>query len=245
LIADEAGLTTAMDAEWFAPSTGHVEMTITLPQLAVRLDQFVLQVHELSAKVADLEALRLGQQFSLAWLREVHPFYTVTLLNLAHALYAGSTALLASDSPDSPVNDGALVTDFERDFLARLCRTVDASLGDRGFTIAKLAKSMGRSPRQLQRDVVRLTGLGPRDILRTRRMTRAQAMLRSHQFRTVAEVADRVGMTSSHFSRAYTAWAGHPPSDEQVDAAPRLQGSDIMMPGSDIARQGRSAPDVM
>lgn len=196
-------------------------MSLTLPQLAARLDQFAGRVHELTASVAELEALRSGQELTLARLREVHPFKTVTLVNLAHALYTGGAALLAADAgpPGEPPADAPL-TDHEREFLARLCRTIDAHLAERSFTIGALAKLMGRSPRQLQRDVVRLTGLGPRDILRTWRMTRARTMLRSRQFRTVAEVADRVGMAPCHFSRAYTTWAGHPPSDESCDPAP-------------------------
>lgn len=192
-------------------------MTVSLPQLAAHLEQFARRAHALITCVDELEALRTSRELTLAWLREVHPFETATLLNLAHEIYASGTALLGADAGAGSLDGlapAAPVADHEREFLARLCRTIDAHIAQRGFTIGNLAKLLGRSPRQLQRDVVRLTGLIPRDILRIRRMVRARSMLRSRQFRTVAEVANQVGMTSSHFSRAYTSWAGYPPTEE-------------------------------
>jgi transcriptional regulator GlxA family with amidase domain len=118
--------------------------------------------------------------------------------------------------------DIASFSPFQREFLARLHAVMAAHLDMSGFTIASLAKLLGRSPRQLQRDVVRLTGRRPRDILRTHRMLQAQHLLRTRQYRSVAEVADRVGMTTSHFSRTYTAWAGYPPSDELGKQTPLI-----------------------
>ena len=103
--------------------------------------------------------------------------------------------------------------------LRRLVEVTEGRLAESQFGVKELASDLALSPRQLQRTVRRLTGVSPSDFLRRRRMDVAQDLLRAGTYSTTAEVAAQVGLTPSYFSRLYSNWFGHPPSEDQPDAS--------------------------
>jgi AraC-like DNA-binding protein len=104
--------------------------------------------------------------------------------------------------------------EHDRQFLDRLRAVVVAHLADEGFSVPRLARSMALSPRQFQRRCRDLTGQGPVEYVRGVRMEEARALVRRGAYRTVAEVAAAVGMSAAYFARLYSAWHGHPPSED-------------------------------
>ncbi len=86
---------------------------------------------------------------------------------------------------------------------------------------------MGLSPRQLQRRLPELTGLGPAAYLRTVRLAVAARLLDARAG-TVSEIAARIGLDPASFSRLFrqlygvppSAWAATRPEDRRPPAAP-------------------------
>jgi DNA-binding response OmpR family regulator len=87
----------------------------------------------------------------------------------------------------------------------KLLECIDANLGDATFHVAKLARQVGLSPRQLHRRVLAEFGLTPVSLLTERRIQRGRVLLLAGQFETVAEVAHHVGLSPGYFSRRYRA----------------------------------------
>ncbi len=96
----------------------------------------------------------------------------------------------------------------------RLDALIDERMADEAFGVIELAAALGSSRRQLQREVRRLTGESPSDYLRRRRMERALELFVAGARDTVGEVAAAVGLSPAYFSRLYTVWHGHPPSED-------------------------------
>jgi len=106
------------------------------------------------------------------------------------------------------------VHECDRIFVERLRAFVISGLSDPGFNVPRLALNVCMSSRQLQRRCRELTGQGPLEFIRSIRLEEAEAMVRRGAFRTVAEVAAAVGMSPTYLARLYSAWQGHPPSED-------------------------------
>ncbi len=104
------------------------------------------------------------------------------------------------------------LADVDRKLMLRLESLADSRLSDPEFGVGALARAAGMSERTLRRETSRLLSMSPASWLRERRLLAAQRLLAVGTYRTVGEVAAAVGLSRSYFSRAYTAWAGHPPS---------------------------------
>ncbi len=100
----------------------------------------------------------------------------------------------------------------EQAILLRIREVIRSNLGDSEFHVPHLASAVAQSPRQLQRRLRQLTGLGPREFRRSERLAAAASLLRGGTLETVSEVAAAVGMSAPYLSRLYHARVGHPPS---------------------------------
>ena len=136
-----------------------------------------------------------GLEVADAWLPK--PFYAPELRAHVAALVGAIEA--------RPVDDR---------FRRRLEEVARSRLDDAGLDLAALAKGLAMSERSLQRRCTEVMGQSPSTWLRELRLSEAQSLLRAGAFDTVAEVAARVGMSRTYFSRAYRAWAGHPPTQD-------------------------------
>ena len=137
------------------------------------------------------------------------------LLRRPAAAAADATPAEAEEAalPERPAVDVAL--------LERLRAAVGDNLDTPRFGASALARVVAMSPRQLQREMQRLTSQSPTDFIRQLKLEAAAAMLRAGRFATVGEVAAAVGFSPNYFSRVYAAWAGHPPTaDLNADVSP-------------------------
>ena len=121
----------------------------------------------------------------------------------------------------TPPRDGLPASDAA--FLDRVRAAVNAGLGDEEFSVEELAAAVGQSRSTLHRRLRQLLGESPTGLLRHARLERAAVLLRERRG-TVSEVAYAVGFRSvSHFSHAFRASYGVPPSaflDHAVEPTP-------------------------
>jgi AraC family carnitine catabolism transcriptional activator len=90
------------------------------------------------------------------------------------------------------------------------------------LSIESLCAAAGISRRQLERAFQRQFRLSPQRYYLDLRLQRARALLHYSEL-TVTEVAFACGfVAASHFSRAYSAWAGRPPAAERAGRARAL-----------------------
>ena len=100
------------------------------------------------------------------------------------------------------------------DWMNRLTQTIHQHLEDPQLTNAKLASFSGLSERQFYRRVELFTGMSPNQYIREIRMKKAEELLSSGDFRTVKEVALRVGFLKvSYFSKLYRDREGRSPAE--------------------------------
>lgn len=156
----------------------------------------------ISAKGAEVDRLA-GLEVASAWFSK--PFRMRELLDMASRL---------APRPPAPVAVEALSESDQR-FLERLHARVQAALADPELSVVKLSRAMAMSRRQLLREVSRLTGQPVVAFIQRQRMEAARELLRQDRSRPVSEVASAVGMNRAYFSRLYSAWYGHPPSEER------------------------------
>lgn len=127
-------------------------------------------------------------------------------------------AALVPAAPQEPAAalpaDDAPLGIADRELQQRIEDRVAANLGDPEFGVDRMARVLAMSRRQLLREVQRVTGQSPSDLLRARRLEEGQRLLRSGAVTTVGEAAARVGLSLAYFSRTYTAWFGVNPSVE-------------------------------
>ena len=122
----------------------------------------------------------------------------------------------AAREPTAPVEPPR---EADAAFLRQARAVVEANLSDEGFTIDALADAMAQSRRTLHRRLKAVADTTPQAFIQDARLARAAELL-SERAGTVSEVAYGVGFKSvSHFSRAFRARFGVPPSDW----APRTQ----------------------
>lgn len=107
----------------------------------------------------------------------------------------------------------------DRAILERLEAVVAAELSQGDFRTTDMAKACRVSVRQLHRKVGELCDTTPAAYLREARLDHARRIMRDGVVTTVKEAAAAVGMSRAHFSRTFTNWAGHPPSDVLSDEA--------------------------
>jgi len=87
--------------------------------------------------------------------------------------------------------------------------------GDQYRNVAEL---LGLSRAHLYRRMTALKAPSPAELIRSMRLRKASELLKAHEG-TVSEVAYAVGYRSvSHFSRAFRAAFGHPPSTHATRA---------------------------
>ena len=100
------------------------------------------------------------------------------------------------------------------DMLTEYQDLIDQNIANPYFTNADLAREMNVSERTLYRVVQRQFGLSPTHHLREVRFDLAADMLRSGHYRTVKEVALRVGyLKVSYFSNKFEEVRGVRPSE--------------------------------
>jgi len=97
-------------------------------------------------------------------------------------------------------------------FESNLVEAAEPHLGTLAFNVQRLARVLGMSVRTLQLRMRKLELPTPASWLRALRLERARMLLRIQAYDTVGEVAAAVGMSPSHFSRAFSAHTGLRPS---------------------------------
>ena len=142
------------------------------------------------------------------------PFRMGELLARVHRLLRTRDSPAEQAQLDPEAAEAPEVPQVDRDFLSRLHGAVRDELATPKFSTTQLSKKLAMSARQLQREVLRLTGMSPASLIRQSRMEAAQKMLLEGQYSTIGEVAAAVGFSRTYFSRTYTAWAGHPPGND-------------------------------
>lgn len=105
----------------------------------------------------------------------------------------------------------SLLSEVDQAMVVRLEAVIAQRMAEPGFGVAQLSKALAYSRRQLLREVQRICGESPSDLLRARRMETGKALLERGAVHTVAEAAHQVGLSPAYFSRTYSAWFGHPP----------------------------------
>jgi signal transduction histidine kinase/DNA-binding NarL/FixJ family response regulator len=164
------------------------------------------------ATEADQEA---GSALASAYM--VKPFRSAELVSQARALVP--EARWPQEPREPHEEDGPTVPDADATvdvgpFLRRLTAIADAHLSDPAFGTSQLARKAALSPRQLLRRVQDSTGQSTAVWLRDRRLKRARELMQRGEVETVGEAAAAVGMSRAYFSRVYSDWAGHAPSED-------------------------------
>lgn len=91
---------------------------------------------------------------------------------------------------------------------------IRANIQEEDFEMSVLAKKLFISKRQLDRKIVKITGLTPAKLVKEVRLQTARTYLEKGTFDTIAEVSFAVGFkTASHFSKIYQARFGKKPID--------------------------------
>lgn len=135
------------------------------------------------------------------------------LLELRALLQAKYQSYTSSQSMPSPSVDVAPGDDREKEFLQKLVLAIEARLDDADLTIPELSQQLVMSDTQLYRKLKAITGKTPSQFVRTVRLQKAMALLKSSSL-NVSEVAYEVGFTSpQYFSRMFKEEFGFPPSE--------------------------------
>ena len=99
--------------------------------------------------------------------------------------------------------------------MERIMRSVNAHLSDSDYSVDTLAADVGISRAQLHRKMKEITGVSTGKFLRNLRMEQAARLLREDAV-NVSQIAYLVGYSDlSHFSTAFKAHFGMPPSEYQ------------------------------
>lgn len=134
------------------------------------------------------------------------------LLRIKNILKHRAPKAEQSSLPNSP--DQRLLTRYDLNWLAQLEEILKAEIDNADFMIPDLADKMAMSTRQLRRRLNTVTGLSPKQYFRQMKLAVAREMLESGEYRTVTEVARRVGFTSAHyFNRVFMDTYGKEPSE--------------------------------
>lgn len=122
-------------------------------------------------------------------------------------------------APDSALGDPPRLGVADQELRARIEALLAARLSNPEFGVEQMARALAFSRRQLLRETQRVLGESPSDLLRARRIEAGHRLLVTGSVRTVGEAAARVGLSVSYFSRTYTAWYKHAPSETLTRSA--------------------------
>ncbi len=101
---------------------------------------------------------------------------------------------------------------MQNEFINRFYECIDNKLSDSELSVEDLGSEMCLSRVQLYRKVKAITHKTPVEIIRERRLTRADKMMTDTSL-SVSEIAYRVGFASpSYFTKCYKDFFGKPPS---------------------------------
>ncbi|NWA03601.1 GlxA family transcriptional regulator [Pseudomonas gingeri] len=136
---------------------------------------------------------------------------------------------------DNQLDDGLASTRLQGAKMRRAVMLMEQAL-EEPLDCEAIARQVGLSQRQLERQFKQHTGLSPLKYYMTLRLARAHSLLQQTQM-SVAQVAACSGFGSlEHFSRTYRARFGCPPSEDrsQVFSAPVMR--------QPLSREPRSSP---
>jgi signal transduction histidine kinase/DNA-binding response OmpR family regulator len=95
------------------------------------------------------------------------------------------------------------VTSADERFLNRLIEVIDTHMGDAGFEVNSLQRTMNMSRMQLFRKIKALTNLTPGEFIRNIRIKRSAVLIGQH-FGNIAEVCYEVGFSNpSYFAKCF------------------------------------------
>ncbi len=98
-------------------------------------------------------------------------------------------------------------------FLKKVMTVIEERMGEEGFEMETLCRSVGMSRAQLQRKLKALVNQSPMELVRSMRLERAADLLRQNAG-SIAEIAYQVGFSSqAHFTRSFHEHFGAPPSE--------------------------------
>jgi signal transduction histidine kinase/DNA-binding response OmpR family regulator/ligand-binding sensor domain-containing protein len=162
-------------------------------------------------ETADLPVVLVSAKVSP---RDVQAGIEIATDYLKKPFYMGELLERVSAAAGLPMSAAPVVSEADREFSERLFTLLDERLADTDFSVEHMARSLAFSRRQLLRQVRRLTGASPSDLLRGRRLSRAQDLIKRGAHSSVTEVAAAVGLRPSYLSRLYKAQYGVSPKDE-------------------------------
>jgi signal transduction histidine kinase/DNA-binding response OmpR family regulator len=135
------------------------------------------------------------------------------LLELRALLQAKYQSYTSSQFIPSSTAGISTEADREKEFLQKLILAIEERLSDADLTIPELSQQLAMSDAQLYRKLKAISGKTPSQFVRTVRLQKAMALLRSSGL-NVSEIAYEVGFTSpQYFSRMFKEEFGIPPSE--------------------------------
>ena len=114
-----------------------------------------------------------------------------------------------------------MVDSSDERFLQRVVTVVEEHLGDIGFGVEVLAKTLQMSRTSLYLKLKAAAGQNPQDFIRLRRLQRAARLLKETDGK-VSAIAAQVGwLEHTHFDRAFKAHFGLSPSEYRKSSSER------------------------
>lgn len=105
--------------------------------------------------------------------------------------------------------------DIDNDFYRKFKELVDKEIGNSELSIEELGAQLGLSRVQFYRKIKALTNYSPVELVRTIRLKRAAALLKSSEH-SVSEISYQVGFSSpSYFAKCFKDYFGESPSELQ------------------------------
>ncbi|MEO0627035.1 MAG: response regulator, partial [Bacteroidota bacterium] len=162
---------------------------------------------------ARLKALRYGIDDYLN-----KPFDEEELLVRIHNLLANRAAReVQNDIDKPPVENGRAVemmSEADQERLIELEALVASKLGEPSFGVTDIARHFAISESSLLRRLKSLTGMTPKQYLQEVRLNKARELLHKGQYKTVAEVAYKVGFRDpTSFGRSFKKRFGKVPTE--------------------------------
>jgi YesN/AraC family two-component response regulator len=108
---------------------------------------------------------------------------------------------------------GAAVVSADERFLQKVLLVMEANVANAEFDVEAFSREVGISRAQLNRKLTALAGQSPAEFIRSFRLQKAAALLKS-QVGNVSDVAYKVGFTNlPYFSKAFRDYHGVAPSE--------------------------------
>lgn len=101
---------------------------------------------------------------------------------------------------------------IDEEFMQKVTKLIDKNLKETDLTTAFLCKELGMSSSKLYRKIKELTDLAPNEFIRTIRLKKSAALLKTKKY-NVSEVTNLIGFNDPlYFSRCFKKQFGYPPS---------------------------------